>query len=128
MDFPEDAFDAVVANHVLEHVVEDRQAMSEVFRILKPGAWAILMIPAIIADVTDEDATVTSPQERERRWQQKDHVRRYGWDYADRLHEAGFGVEVYKSEDHVSNAHIDRYRLRDPNGPVDSVFLVRKPS
>jgi SAM-dependent methyltransferase len=127
MDFPKDTFDSVVANHVLEHVVEDRQAMSEVFRILKPGAWAVLMIPAIMADVTDEDATVVSPQERERRWQQKDHVRRYGWDYVERLRETGFGVEVYKTEDHVPDAEIERYRLSDPSGPVDSVFLVRKP-
>jgi SAM-dependent methyltransferase len=126
-DFADAAFDAVVANHVMEHVVEDRAAMAEVFRILKPGGWAILMIPAILAAVTDEDSTVTSPSDRLERWGQSDHVRRYGWDYLDRLTAAGFDIEVHRSEEHLSEADIERYRLRDPSGGIDPVFVGRKP-
>jgi SAM-dependent methyltransferase len=39
------AFDAVFCIHVLEHVVEDRQALAEIQRILKPGGVAVIMVP-----------------------------------------------------------------------------------
>ena len=67
--------------------------MSELHRVLKPGGWAILQDP-ISATVTFEDATATTPEDRERLFGQDDHVRRYGPDYEDRLGEAGFAVAV----------------------------------
>ena len=33
---PDDSFDIILCSHVLEHVPEDRKAMSELFRVLKP--------------------------------------------------------------------------------------------
>jgi SAM-dependent methyltransferase len=42
---PDASYDVVIAHHVLEHVDNDRQAMSEVFRLLKPGALAVLSVP-----------------------------------------------------------------------------------
>jgi SAM-dependent methyltransferase len=38
-------FDLVFFNHVIEHILEDRQALSTVFRILKPGGLLILGTP-----------------------------------------------------------------------------------
>jgi len=38
-------FDIVIANHVLEHILEYRMAISEFFRILRPGGIAILQTP-----------------------------------------------------------------------------------
>ena len=35
--FPENQFDLVICNHVIEHVPDDRKAMQEIFRVLKPG-------------------------------------------------------------------------------------------
>jgi SAM-dependent methyltransferase len=93
IQYPDNTFDAIYCSHVLEHVLDDRKAMREFCRVLKPDGWAILMVP-ITADVTFEDATVTSPEERERLFGQHDHVRRYGPDYKDRLTEAGFNVKV----------------------------------
>ena len=54
MDFESERFDAVICNHVMEHVPDDRAAMSEVHRVLKRGGWGILMTP-ILREVTDED-------------------------------------------------------------------------
>ena len=34
---PDGAFDVVLCNHVLEHIPDDRRAMSELFRVLEPG-------------------------------------------------------------------------------------------
>ncbi|MEJ2217489.1 MAG: methyltransferase domain-containing protein [Gemmatimonadota bacterium] len=90
-----DTFDAILCSHVLEHVPDDRRAMRELLRVLKPGGWAILQVP-VDRDRpgTYEDPAITSPEERERAFGQHDHVRVYGLDYADRLEEAGFAVNV----------------------------------
>ena len=92
---PDDAFDVIYASHVLEHIPDDLKAMSELRRVLKPSGWAILQVP-IYGDRTLEDPSATSPEERERLFGQKDHVRRYGHDgvYKTRLEKAGFIVHV----------------------------------
>ena len=93
IQYPDDSFDIIYCSHVLEHIQDDRLAMRELCRVLKPEGWAILMVP-ILAERTFEDAAVTSPEERERLYGQRDHVRKYGRDYEDRLVESGFSVTV----------------------------------
>ena len=89
---PDDTFDVVICNHVLEHVSDANKAFAEIKRILKPGGWAILLVP-INPDVdTFEDPSITDPKERERLFGQYDHVRQFGRDYAEVLRKAGFDV------------------------------------
>jgi SAM-dependent methyltransferase len=107
---PDASFDVIYCSHVLEHVLADRKAMSEFYRVLKPGGWAVLNVP-ITDERTFEDPTVTDPAERLRLFGQKDHVRRYGPDYVDRLREAGFHVEVFTPADLFSAAEIERLAL-----------------
>src|SRR5918999_2507441 len=45
LPFPEDSFDVILCSHVLEHVVEDRKAMRELYRVLRRGGSAILLGP-----------------------------------------------------------------------------------
>jgi SAM-dependent methyltransferase len=96
MPLPDNWFDAVICNHVLEHVSDDRRAMREIRRILKPGGWAILQAPIALAlRHTIEDPSVTSEQERIRRFGQRDHVRMYSTeDYPARLKQAGLKVSI----------------------------------
>ena len=61
--YPDESFDVIFCSHVLEHVQNDRQAMREFHRILKPDGWAILLVP-ITADKTFEDPSVTNPADR----------------------------------------------------------------
>jgi SAM-dependent methyltransferase len=89
--FPDETFDVIYVSHVFEHILDDRKAMQEVFRVLKPDGWAILQVP-ISLQTTFEDPSIVEPEERERHFGQSDHVRRYGEDYYDRLNEAGFTV------------------------------------
>ena len=96
--FPDRSFDWVICNHVLEHVPDDRSAMREIYRMLKPGGFAILQVPlSMRLDATREDASITSAAERIRQFGQRDHVRLYGFDYYDRLAEAGFTVELWNA-------------------------------
>jgi hypothetical protein len=60
------SFDFFMCNHVMEHVENDIQCMSELFRILKPGGWGIMQVPFFepIPDKTLEDKSITNPLER----------------------------------------------------------------
>ena len=94
LDFEDNSYDIIFCNHVLEHVPEDHLAMTELYRILKPGGWAILQVPiSKVLDKTYEDPTITGKKEREKHFGQFDHVRIYGSDYPKRLEVAGFKVE-----------------------------------
>jgi SAM-dependent methyltransferase len=93
--FCDGTFDTVVCNHVLEHVPDDRAAMAEIRRLLKPGGWALMQVPIGLAlERTVEDPRVRAPEAREATFGQRDHVRIYAQDYRDRLEDAGFLVQV----------------------------------
>jgi SAM-dependent methyltransferase len=91
--YPDETFDVIYCSHVLEHVSDDRRAMREFRRVLKPDGWAVLLVP-ITADSTFEDPAISDPARRLELFGQEDHVRRYGPDYVDRLKEAGFHVQI----------------------------------
>jgi SAM-dependent methyltransferase len=97
--FADESYDAIFCMHVLEHVDNDRRAMKELHRVLRPGGWAVLMVPINENNpVTDEDPNVMDPLERERRFGQGDHVRLYGADYISRCESAGLRMQVVSIE------------------------------
>lgn len=89
--FPENHFDVVLCNHVLEHVRDDIQAMKEIHRVLRPGGWAILQVPFFspVPEKTFHDDSIKDRREREKVFGQADHVRKYGKDYPDRIAQSG---------------------------------------
>lgn len=103
--YPEDTFYAIFCSHVLEHVPDDRRAMREPYRVLKPGGYALLMVP-LKREETFEDPSVTSPKDRERVFGQADHVRLYGRDFEDRLQEAGFDTSSFTWSDLVGTSEM----------------------
>lgn len=99
IDLPDASQGAIIANHVLEHV-DDRRALAEMFRILRPGGLLICAVPMIEGWPTSyEDDSITDPQQREIHFGQSDHVRYYGRDFRDRPPAAGFELveEVFGS-------------------------------
>lgn len=121
--FKDDTFDVIFCNHVLEHVEDAHQCMSELYRIMKPGGWGIFQVPLDSSrNETYEDKSITSPQEREKHFWQKDHVRLFGLDYKDKLAAVGFNVTVDGFVDTLSKESIDRFRL--PAGEM--IYLCKK--
>ena len=119
----ENRFDVVFCNHVLEHVEDALQCMKELHRVMKPGGWGIMQVPQDFSrEVTYEDASIVTPEEREKHFWQYDHVRLFGKDYPDWLKRAGFDVEEFIPENHYSLEQYNRYRLQ--KGEV--LYIVRK--
>lgn len=111
---PADAFDVVIACDVLEHVPDDRAALRELRRILRPGGKAILTVPQKDPpSTTDEDPSVRDEDERTRRFGQKDHVRMYGDDFAKRVEAAGFAVRTLGA-DQFPREIVERHVLMPP--------------
>ena len=120
----DDAFDLICCSHVLEHVDDDRAAIKELYRMLKPGGKALIMVP-VIAEATFEDPSVTSPEEREAKFGQSDHVRAYGPDFVDRVAEvAGKHLRVVHPEDTLD---ADSRRRMGINDLAGEIYVMQKP-
>lgn len=112
--FPDDHFDAILCNHVLEHIPDDRLAMRELFRVMKKGGWGIFQVPIDYAlEKTFEDFTITSPEARKAAFGQDDHVRWYGRDYKERLESVGFVVDENNYVQQFSPEDIFKYGFRN---------------
>jgi len=90
MDLPDASHDVVLATHVLEHIEDDRAALLEIRRILRPGGFAVLLVPV---------NSVKTIEYGEANGREFGHVRACGPDYFDRYREVFKRVEVYKSSD-----------------------------
>ncbi len=112
LQFGDNAFDVIFCAHVLEHVPSDLQAMRELRRVLRPGGFAILQVP-IHTDraITFEDEKIVDPAERERVFGQRDHVRIYGTDYAERLRTAGFTVRIDRFAEALTVEECKKYGI-----------------
>lgn len=107
-------FDVVFCNHVMEHVDDALQCMKELFRVMKPGGWAIMQVPQDTTRTTTyEEKSIVTPEDREKHYWQKDHVRLFGMDYPNWLEKAGFTVEIYDFKSSITKEKIERYRLME---------------
>lgn len=118
-----DFFDVIICNHVFEHILDDRKAMAEILRVLKPGGWAILQAPISSSlKKTFEDPAILAPADRESKFGQNDHVRIYGADYKERLEAAGFRVSVLNARKTLGMEIVEKFSLlRDEN-----LYVCRK--
>jgi SAM-dependent methyltransferase len=122
--FPENQFDVILCNHVLEHVRDDIQAMREMYRVLKPGGFAILQVPFFnpVPERTFEDDSITDKREREKIFGQDDHVRKYGKDYARRITQSGL---ISVADDYV-NTLPDETRKKFGLAKGEIIYLGKK--
>ena len=117
-----ETFDAILCVHVLEEIPDDRTAMQELFRLVKPGGWVLVSVPTEMDQETYEDPSISTPKDRRQAFGEEAHVRIYGHDLTQRLEQCGFRVEVDLAAD-VDSASRERYGLRDD----ENIFLCTKP-
>lgn len=127
LPFPNHHVDFFICSHVLEHVASDDDAVSELFRILRPEGVGILMAPIVVGlEHTIEDPTIVDEKERWRLFGQGDHVRLYSHDgFVSKL--KGHGFVVYElgigdfGEDNFNAMGLKcssvLYIVRKPAGP-----------
>ena len=100
MSFQSGSVDLFIANHVMEHVDDDRRAVAEILRVLKVGGRAILQTPfSSILNRTWEDEGIVSEGARLQAYGQADHVRLYGRDIVDRFASLGLTPLVQSHDD-----------------------------
>lgn len=122
--FEAESFDVVFCNHVMEHVEDDLLACKEINRVLKPEGWGIIQSPVYDLEKTHEDKSITDPAERERLFGQRDHVRKYGKDYAKRLSQSGLNVTENLFVKTLPDNLVEKHAL--PENEI--IFLCRKGS
>lgn len=121
--FDDNTFDVIMCNHVLEHVTDDKKAMSEFYRVMKPGGWGIFEVPVDYTSATTlEDTSINTPELREKHYWQDDHLRLYGLDYADKLRAVGFDV----TEDRMLTELPSEERIRYALPPQEIIYYCRK--
>ncbi len=121
--YPNETFDVVMCNHVLEHVPDDQKAMSEMCRVMKKDGWAILNVPIDTKrETTFEMPDIDDPQKQLELFGQQDHVRVYGNDYMQRLTKAGFTVH---QKDYVGSfTHNQQFKFGFQKG--EDIFYCTK--
>ena len=115
MRYDDASCDFFVCLHVLEHILDEKTALQEIYRVLAPGGIAVLQVPL------DETLTATveygSPRPRE-----TFHVRRYGRDFSKRIENHGFTVSSVRASSCVPIAEAAHLDLSD-----DPIYLAEKP-
>jgi predicted SAM-dependent methyltransferase len=119
--FHSESYDAIICIHVLEHIEKDRRAIKELFRVLRPGGWALISVPIRLDQRTFEDPAIVTPEDRKRHFGEEEHVRFYGIDFSQRLEEAGFQVQLDRGQD-LDPKTREKYGLLDD----ENVFYCKK--
>lgn len=120
LSFPDNSFDIVLSNHVMEHIEDENRFLSELLRVLKPGGVIYLTFPLDFNRAeTFEDKNIKTPEERLKYYGQDDHVRLYGRDILDKL-KSKYGAEIKFAEDIKINLKKQRIPKRE------FVAIIRK--
>lgn len=94
----ENQFDLIICFHILEHVINDVEAMKELHRILKINGTVIIQTPFKGGEI-HEDYAITSEADRLIHFGQEDHVRVYSVEgLKTRLENVGFSIKVRQFE------------------------------
>lgn len=88
LPFSDGSYDLVYCSHVLEHIREDRKAVAEIQRVLRPGGLAMLPVPVVC------EKTIEYPEPNPR---EAGHVRAPGQDYFELYKDFFSKVQVYRS-------------------------------
>lgn len=118
----DEEMDAILCNHVLEHVLDYKLAIREMYRILKNGGMLELSVPQF----RDKNCTPSKIRSEEENWKmygQADHLRIFGMDIKEILTECGFEVTEIEGKDYTES-------MRCKTGPakydIDCIYICKK--
>ncbi|HEX2959962.1 MAG TPA: class I SAM-dependent methyltransferase [Chitinispirillaceae bacterium] len=112
LKFKSETFDSFIILHVLEHIQNEQSALTELYRVLKPGGWGILQVPMdLSSEKTIEDSSANTPEKRLAAFGQNDHVRLYGLDLSERLESVGFKVTYVNMWNDMADSDRIRYKV-----------------
>jgi len=99
--YPDNSFDIVICSHVLEHIHEDKRAISEIARILRPNGEALILVPIPIGlEVNLYDPSIEDIETRARMYGQDDHVRMYSKSgLTDLICNSGLSIKTWSHSD-----------------------------
>lgn len=121
--FPDGYFDAVLHNHVLEHIPGHwRDHVAALMRVVKPGGLMIFSVPGpyLDRDTVEGGENLASDFERLEKFLQEDHYKLFGRDFADAL-AAWPGSELLPAG--VDDARRAEIGVRPGKSPF---FILRK--
>jgi len=121
LDLPDESFDCIICYHVLEHIDDAETALSELWRVLKPGRWAIIQVPIHVPKTVEREDLTEAQAARILKY--PGHLRAYGPDYRDLLEAAGFEVEIVPYAHSFSEEERRRFGL-DIN---EDLYVSAKP-
>lgn len=108
-------FNLIICYHILEHIEDDKKAMAELFRVLKPEGTCIIQTPFKAGDIY-EDFSKTTEIERLEAFGQEDHVRIYSVEgLQKRLKESGF-----------TTIEIETFPANERYGFMEETILIAK--
>lgn len=98
---PNECYDLIICNHVIEHVDDYQMALLEINRILQEGGSLICSFPIDpTVELIDEDSRVVTKKDRIMRFGQMDHHRVFGIHADVLLNKAGFDVLKIDGKDY----------------------------
>ena len=119
LKYDDSSFDIILANHVLEHIPNDKKAMTEIYRTLKNDGLGVITVPINEKlEKTYENPSIVSPKDREKHFGQWDHVRLYAFDIKERFEHVGFEVEIIRYLNKFSKEEKEKY------GFMYDVFII----
>lgn len=95
LPFANGSFDLILCSHVLGHVPDDRQALRELCRVLRPNGILLLQdhVNRQLPQTQELPDSLTA-QQRDALYGQPDRCRNYGVDFEARMQQQGFTLEV----------------------------------
>lgn len=123
LDFPDDYFDIIIANHVLEHIPNFHMALDEIYRCLAQAGFAIIQTPySALLYNSLEDPNINTQELRLKYYGERDHYRIFGQDLFDILQRRGFKLDIKKHSDYISPQETAKYAVNFK----EDLTLIRK--
>ena len=106
-----DYCDLIICSHVLEHILDDQKALSELHRVLVTGGHLLIQVPIGKVASAYENSLVVHEKDRQKYFGQSDHVRIYGPDILQRIETAKFRVRVIDARDVAFTSFYEKYEF-----------------